>query len=62
MARAYFERIEQLLGVPLSIISVGPGREETPDPARALRLTPARRPGVEPWDVATDSGFSWRFF
>ena len=28
-ARAYFERVEQLIGVPVSIISVGPGREQT---------------------------------
>ena len=28
-ARAYFERIEQLLGIPVAVISVGPGREET---------------------------------
>ena len=28
-ARKYFERIEVLLGIPLAIISVGPGREET---------------------------------
>lgn len=28
-ARAYFERVEQLIGVPVSLISVGPGREQT---------------------------------
>ena len=28
-ARSYFERIEELTGVPLCVISVGPGREET---------------------------------
>lgn len=28
-ARAYIERIEELLGVPASIVSVGPGREQT---------------------------------
>ena len=28
-AQAYFKRIEELTGVPLAIISVGPGREET---------------------------------
>jgi adenylosuccinate synthase len=28
-AQRYFERIEELLGVPISLISVGPGREET---------------------------------
>ncbi len=28
-ARKYFQRIEELLGVPIGIISVGPGREET---------------------------------
>ena len=27
--RAYVERIEQLVGVPATIISVGPGREQT---------------------------------
>lgn len=28
-AKAYFLRIEQLLGIPVAIVSVGPGREET---------------------------------
>lgn len=28
-ARAYFRRIEELVGVPISIVSVGPGREQT---------------------------------
>ncbi len=28
-ARAYVEFIERFLGVPVSIISVGPGREQT---------------------------------
>jgi adenylosuccinate synthase len=28
-ARAYVRRIEELVGVPVSIISVGSGREET---------------------------------
>jgi len=28
-AKAYFLRIEQLLGIPVAIISVGPGREQT---------------------------------
>ena len=28
-ARAYFQRVEQLIGVPVSLISVGPGREQT---------------------------------
>ncbi len=28
-ARRYFERIEALVGVPVSIVSVGPGREQT---------------------------------
>ena len=28
-ARAYFDRIEQLVGAPVSIVSVGPGREQT---------------------------------
>jgi len=28
-ARAYFTRVEKLIGVPVSIISVGPGREQT---------------------------------
>jgi adenylosuccinate synthase len=27
--RAYLERVEQLAGVPIQIISVGPDREET---------------------------------
>jgi adenylosuccinate synthase len=28
-AREYIKRIEALVGVPVSIVSVGPGREET---------------------------------
>jgi adenylosuccinate synthase len=28
-ARAYFKRIEELVGVPVAIVSVGPGREQT---------------------------------
>ena len=28
-AQRYFERIEELLGVPIAIVSVGPGREQT---------------------------------
>ncbi len=28
-AQRYFDRIEQLIGVPISLISVGPGREQT---------------------------------
>jgi adenylosuccinate synthase len=28
-ARAYFNRVEQIIGVPVSLISVGPGREQT---------------------------------
>jgi adenylosuccinate synthase len=28
-ARGYVQRIEALLGVPIALISVGPGREET---------------------------------
>jgi len=28
-ARAYIEIIEEITGVPVSIVSVGPGREET---------------------------------
>ncbi len=28
-ARAYFDRVEELAGVPVAIISVGPGREQT---------------------------------
>ena len=28
-ARAYFKRIEELIGVPVAIVSVGPGREQT---------------------------------
>ncbi len=28
-AKAYFQRIEELAGVPVSIVSVGPGREQT---------------------------------
>ncbi len=28
-AQVYFERIEELIGVPISIVSVGPGREQT---------------------------------
>jgi len=28
-AQAYFKRLEELIGVPISIISVGPGREQT---------------------------------
>ena len=28
-AKRYFRRIEELIGVPISLISVGPGRDET---------------------------------
>jgi adenylosuccinate synthase len=28
-ARAYFKRIEELIGAPVAIVSVGPGREQT---------------------------------
>ena len=28
-ARRYFERLEELLGVPVAVVSVGPGREQT---------------------------------
>ena len=28
-AQSYFRRIEELLGIPISILSVGPGREQT---------------------------------
>jgi len=30
-ARSYFKRIEELVGVPVAIVSVGPGREQTID-------------------------------
>jgi adenylosuccinate synthase len=28
-ARAYLDRIEELVGVPISVVSVGPGREQS---------------------------------
>ena len=28
-ARAYLKEIEEITGVPISLVSVGPGREET---------------------------------
>ena len=44
-ARAYVNRVEQLAGVPVSLVSVGPGRSQTiqlKDPA------PGKRVHVEP--------------
>jgi adenylosuccinate synthase len=38
-ARAYVDRVEALAGVPVELISVGPGRDETitrTDPFRAI--------------------------
>jgi adenylosuccinate synthase len=47
-ARAYVRRVEQLAGVPVSLVSVGPGREQTIQlrevaPARRERFTPAHQ-------------------
>jgi adenylosuccinate synthase len=44
-ARAYVRRVEQLAGVPVSLLSVGPGRRQTIElrdvaPARRERFTP----------------------
>jgi adenylosuccinate synthase len=36
-ARRYFERIEELLGVPVDVVSVGPGREATIERRMPLR-------------------------
>jgi adenylosuccinate synthase len=36
-ARQYVTRIEELLGIPASCISVGPGRDQTIRARRALR-------------------------
>ncbi len=47
-ARAYVRRVEQLAGVPVSLLSVGPGREQTIQlrevaPAKRQRFTPTHQ-------------------